>query len=221
MRPKAIFFDVGGTLIFPDLPEMMAPLLRRGIKPTAEQLFLADRAAKHLHMRGADDTPGNRGHWYVYFSSLLDQIGAGHDLLEELAARAGDSSYWTLLAPQAAQTLEQLAREFRLAVISNADGRIRQVLEGAGLAKYFESITDSGVVGHEKPDRRIFDAALASMQLSAEDGLYVGDIYGVDYVGAIGAGMNAVVIDFAGVYEGSTFPRVRTLAELGDWVARR
>src|SRR5689334_19743607 len=74
MRPKAIFFDVGGTLIFPDLPELMAPLLRRGIQPTAEQIFIADRAAKHLHTRHADDAPGNLSHWYVYFSSLLDQI---------------------------------------------------------------------------------------------------------------------------------------------------
>jgi putative hydrolase of the HAD superfamily len=170
-------------------------------------------------MRGSDDTPGNRSHWYVYFSSLLDQIGTGHDLLEELAARAGDSSYWTVVAPEAAPTLKQLSRDFRLAVISNADGRIREVLERAGLVSYFESITDSGVVGHEKPDRRIFESALAAMQLSPELGLYVGDIYGIDYLGATGAGMNAVVIDFPGVYEDATFPRVRSLTELAKMLA--
>jgi putative hydrolase of the HAD superfamily len=220
MRPKAIFFDVGGTLIFPDLPELMAPLLRRGIEPTAEQLFIAEKAAKHLHARHADDAPGNPSHWYVYFSSLLDQIGAGRDLLDELAARAGDSSYWTVLAPGVKQTLETLQDEYRLAVISNADGKIRQVLHRAGLADYFETITDSGAVGYEKPDRRIFQNALEAMQLSAADGLYVGDIYGVDYIGATSVGMQAVVIDFPGVYRGTSFPRIETLGDLGAHIAK-
>lgn len=220
MRPKAIFFDVGGTLIFPDLPQLMAPLLRRRIMPTSEQLFLAERAAKHIHTRSADDMPGNRSHWYVYFSSLLEQIGVGLDLLEELASRATDSSYWTLLAPGAKETLEQLRTNYRLAVISNADGKIREVLERVGLAEYFESIVDSGLVGYEKPDPRIFEAGLAAMQLSPADGLYVGDIYGVDYAGATGAGMRAVVIDFPGVYRESNFPRVRSLDELATHVAQ-
>lgn len=220
MRPKAIFFDVGGTLIFPDLPQLMAPLLRRRITPTSEQLFLADRAAKHIHTRSADDMPGNRSHWYVYFSSLLEQIGAGLDLLEELASRATDSSYWTVLAPGAKETLEQLRKNYRLAVISNADGKIREVLERVGLAEYFESIVDSGLVGYEKPDPRIFEAGLAAMQLSPADGLYVGDIYGVDYAGATRAGMRAVVIDFPGVYRESNFPRVRSLDELATHVAQ-
>jgi putative hydrolase of the HAD superfamily len=216
MRPKVIFFDVGGTLIFPDRAQLMAPLLRRGVQPTAEQLFLAESAAKHIHTRQADDIPGNRSHWYVYFSSLLEQLGTGLDLLEELTNRAGNSSYWTVLAPAARETLEQLATEYRLAVISNADGRIRQVLDHVGLADYFESITDSGIVGYEKPDRRIFEAALRDTQLSPPDGLYVGDIYAVDYVGATSAGMRAVVIDFPGVYRASSFPRVSSLEELCD-----
>jgi putative hydrolase of the HAD superfamily len=196
----------------------MAPLLRRGIMPTPEQLFLAEKAAKHIHTRSADDMPGNRSHWYVYFSSLLDQIGAGLDLLEELTRRATDSSYWTVLAPHARETLERLRPNYRLAVISNADGKIRQVLERVGLAGYFEAIIDSGVVGHEKPDRRIFEAGLEAMQLSPADGLYVGDIYGVDYAGATGAGMRAVVIDFPGVYRESNFPRVRSLDEFAAQV---
>jgi HAD superfamily hydrolase (TIGR01549 family) len=214
MGPNAIFFDVGGPLIFPNLPELMAPLQRRGLIPTAEQLFIADNAAKHIHTRSSDDMPGNRSHWYVYFTSLLDQIGAGRDLLEELVARASDSSYWTVLAPEVHETLQALKSRYRLAVISNADGKIRQVLERVGIANYFESITDSGAVGYEKPDRRIFEAALAEMQLSAKDGLYVGDIYGIDYVGATSVGMQAVVIDFPGVYKDSRFPRVESLGAL-------
>ena len=48
----------------------------------------------------------------------------------------------------------------------------------------------------------------------AKDGLYVGDIYGIDYVGATAVGMQAVVIDFPGVYRGTSFPRVESLNAL-------
>jgi len=219
MKLSTIFFDVGGTLIFPDLERLMAPLISRGVRPSEQELWVADRAAKHIHTRQSDDAPGNRNHWYVYFSSLLEQVG--HlDLLEQLSTRAGDSSYWTVAAPEAKATLEWLAERYRLAVISNADGRIREVLDRVGMAGYFESIIDSGVVGFEKPDRRIFEAALRAMKVSPNESLYIGDIYGIDYVGATGAGMKAVVIDFPGVYRGMEFPRVESHIELRAFVER-
>src|ERR1700759_2324574 len=127
MPPKAIFFDVGGTLVFPDLPLMMEPLLRLGIEPSAEQLFVADKAAKHIHTRESDDSPGNRSHWSIYFSTLLEEIKKerrgqsredgrlGAEVFEELVARASDSSYWTVLAPGVKETLEALRDDLRLA----------------------------------------------------------------------------------------------------------
>jgi hypothetical protein len=40
-----------------------------------------------------------------------------------------------------------LAKHYRLAVISNANGTIPDVLACCGIADSFESITDSGIVG--------------------------------------------------------------------------
>lgn len=65
-------------------------------------------------------------------------------------------------------------------------------------------------VGHEKPDRRIFDAASSTLQkvlakhdpkLNANDfyKLYVGDDLNKDYVGAQRAGWGAVLVDRAGI----------------------
>jgi FMN phosphatase YigB (HAD superfamily) len=65
-------------------------------------------------------------------------------------------------------------------------------------------------VGHEKPDRRIFDAASSTLQkvlakhdpkLNASDfyKLYVGDDLNKDYVGAQRAGWGAMLVDRAGV----------------------
>jgi putative hydrolase of the HAD superfamily len=99
-------------------------------------------------------------------------------------------------------------------VISNADGRIADVLEKCGIADCFESITDSGIVGKEKPHPEIFEAALKSLDVEAKQSLYVGDIYSVDYAGATAVGMQAVLFDVCGAYKNGGFPRIESLEEL-------
>ena len=48
-----------------------------------------------------------------------------------------------------------------------------------------------------------------------EESLYVGDVYSVDYLGATGAGMQAMLFDVAGAYGEKGVPRVESLQELG------
>ena len=44
--------------------------------------------------------------------------------------------------------------------------------------------------------------------------LYVGDVYSVDYLGATGAGMQALLMDVPGAYRDNGVPRVESLEEL-------
>ncbi len=230
MPLRNIFFDVGGTLLHPDMELMMAPLLQR-VQPSATQLAAADRAAKYSFPRNGDDAPlpagsayrlsTNKGHWQVFFEKLLRQVGCCQELLPELIKRASNSDYWTQMDSDAPAILEQLHGQYRLGVISNADGRIREVLGRAGLAQYFDQITDSGVVGYEKPDQRIFEAALREMGADPEKSVYLGDIYAIDYAGATAAGMQALLIDPAGVYRDWPAPRIERLRELPEWVHHR
>ena len=52
------------------------------------------------------------------------------------------------------------------------------------------------------------------MDVSPEQSLYVGDMYSVDYLGATGAGMRAILFDVSGAYRDSGLPRVESLEEL-------
>ena len=88
---------------------------------------------------------------------------------------------------------------YQVAVISNADGRIKDVLRKCGIADCFRTITDSGLVGYEKPHPEIFRQALKTMNAAPEESLYVGDVYCVDYLGA---------------YREKEVPRVESLAQL-------
>ena len=82
------------------------------------------------------------------------------------------------------------------------------------IARCFRTITDSGLVGYEKPHPEIFRQALASLNAAPDASLYVGDVYSVDYMGAIGAGMQAVLMDVPGAYRDKGLPRVESLEQL-------
>jgi FMN phosphatase YigB (HAD superfamily) len=54
------------------------------------------------------------------------------------------------------------------------------------------------------------------MKAEPEQSLYVGDVYSVDYLGATGAGMQALLFDVAGTYRELGLPRVESLEELEE-----
>jgi len=76
-------------------------------------------------------------------------------------------------------------------VLSNSEGRLAELLEEVGIAQPFRAIIDSGRIGIEKPDPRIFEHTLA--QLGARGpGIHIGDSWAADIVGARGAGWRAI-----------------------------
>ena len=124
------------------------------------------------------------------------------------------SANWCDIRPGTRDALLSLRQRHRLGVISNADGKIADVLARCGIADCFESITDSGIVGKEKPHPAIFEAALKSLGAKANESLYVGDVYSIDYLGATGVGMQAVLLDVSGAYRSHGAPSVQSLDEL-------
>lgn len=113
------------------------------------------------------------------------------------------------------------ARGYRLGLISNAaDARAgRAVLSQLGLGPYFDAVVFSGDVGWRKPDRRIFERALAALHATADTAVHVGDELRADIWGAGRCGVNAVWINssaatFAGDYAPMlTIPSVRYLKD--------
>jgi putative hydrolase of the HAD superfamily len=83
----------------------------------------------------------------------------------------------------------------QLVVVSNADGKIEQLLENQQLRSYFDVVVDSHKVGAEKPDPRIFQIALERSGATPEKTLHVGDMYNFDVVGARSAGIHALLLD--------------------------
>jgi putative hydrolase of the HAD superfamily len=87
-------------------------------------------------------------------------------------------------------------------------------LKQLGLAHYFDFFVVSGILGIEKPDSRIFQAAIAQAGQDVSELVYIGDSVFHDVEGAQGAGMDAILVDRADQLPQFPGMRVRDLREL-------
>jgi HAD superfamily hydrolase (TIGR01509 family) len=213
---NAIFFDVGNTLLFPNRDRIHAPLAERGLTPDPEHLRDLESRTKNrfdslMTQLGSHD----QSFWWMFYTQLFEEIGLHDDTLRDrLVTSIRNSANWDQIRPGTREHLEKIGARYRIGVISNADGKIEDVLRRCNIAGCFRTITDSGLVGHEKPHPEIFRHALDQMQAAPEESLYVGDVYSVDYLGATGAGMQAILMDVPGAYRDKGLPRVESLEEL-------
>jgi HAD superfamily hydrolase (TIGR01509 family) len=215
-KPKAIFFDVGNTLLFPSRSRILAPLLGRKLFPTQEQLRrLEARTKNEFDAILQQDGRADHGFWYLFYSHLLGELGVQDALLRDALVEATRiSAHWGDIRPGTREILLAIAKKHPLGIISNADGKIGEILAHCNIADCFRTITDSGIVGVEKPHPEIFQAALRDMGVKAEESLYIGDVYSVDYLGATQAGMRALLFDSAGAYREKGLPRIESLESL-------
>ncbi len=217
MALTTIFFDAGGTIVFPDTTLTLAPLAARKVFPSQEQLHAAEREAKRQFdeaRAGHHSVDGQ--YWDTFYRRLFGELGMADDagLRAELAAATRSGVNWRRVLPHTREVLERLKKRYRLGLISNSDGTVRHLLESLKLDDCFDSVTDSRWCGFEKPDPRIFECAMAELGARPEQSLYVGDVYSLDMVGARAVGMGAVLIDVAGAYRGSGYPRIESLRDL-------
>jgi putative hydrolase of the HAD superfamily len=218
---KSVFFDVGNTLLFPNRERIHAPLAERGLTPDPDLLRDLERSTKNeFDARMAENGSTDHSFWWMFYSQLLSKIGLNDDTVrDQLVSSIRQSANWDVIPSGTREQLQQIGARYRIGVISNADGRIEDVLRRCNIADCFRTITDSGLVGYEKPHPEIFRQALHAMNAAPEESLYVGDVYSVDYLGATGAGMRAVLMDVPGAYRDRGLPRVESLEELRSFLS--
>jgi putative hydrolase of the HAD superfamily len=222
-----VFLDAGGVLVTPNWDRVSAALAAHGVTASPTALRDADPLVRRdidLGLRGAASDQ-QRG--WLFFDLILERCGLSRSpgadaALAELQAYHAEQNLWECIADGVPETLDQLrAAGLKLAVVSNANGRVPHLFDRLHLAPYFDVVLDSRIEGVEKPDRRLFDIALERSGSKPGETVHVGDLYHVDVEGARGAGIAAVLLDAADLYDGYDCPRIRTIRELPDLLRAR
>ena len=87
--------------------------------------------------------------------------------------------------------VDQLAKHYKLVLVSNFYGNIQTILKDFGLMDYFADIVESSVVGVRKPDPAIYQLGVDAMGYLADKVLVVGDSFSKDMVPAKKVGCKA------------------------------
>jgi len=217
-RYDAILLDAGGVLVHPNWPMIADLLPQLGLSPAAMEV------AEHRVIAELDDAEviaatDDAARLDRFLRAVLlaggapaHRIDEGIALIRELN-RAG--RLWSLVPADVPGTLERLqALGFKLAVVSNANGTVRERLRLLGLGRFFPIVVDSHEEKIEKPDPRVFLPALKALGVSPDRALYVGDLFHIDVLGARAAGIDAVLLDRYDLRAHVNVPRIRSLSDL-------
>jgi HAD superfamily hydrolase (TIGR01549 family) len=225
---ETLFLDAGGVLIFPNWTRVSETLQRHGVHVDPAALWAAEPHAKRVIDEGThiQSTTDAQRAW-VYMDLVLERAGvqpseAVNRAVRELAAYHAEHNLWEHVGDDVVPALERMrAAVPKLVVVSNANGVLHRLFDRVGLTRFFDVICDSCVEKVEKPDPRYFQLALERSGSRAESTTMVGDLYHVDVIGARNAGLDAILIDPAGLYADADCERVPTLSALADVVERR
>lgn len=220
-KVSALLFDFGGTLAFLDFALLATEFSRPGRELDAlklEHAEYAGRAALDHHLMSEKSRDPNAA-YEDFFRAWMDAAGIPPEEFADVATRFRaiheEANLWRVVRDGTHEALERLkSAGLKLGVVSNADGRVVADAKRFGLAKYFDVIIDSQVVGVEKPNPKIFRLALDALNVPPEEALYTGDIYAIDMIGARSAGIAGKLIDQHAMYHWIEHPKIRHVGEL-------
>jgi HAD superfamily hydrolase (TIGR01549 family) len=228
MTIRAVFFDLGGTLLVMRRDRIISRILSdEGYPVRPEQVHSAYFKVEPswLSVYGERTMSGEETEEaYRQLDAMIcrllfpDQSEKEVDRISGLTRRLWATVEKTIpleLYPDVIPALDRLKSEgYMMGLVSNAPPDTLKVIESLGLVKYLPVIVVSGVVGVSKPNPEIFRIALSQAGVEPGEAIHVGDVYEADVLGARSAGIKGLLIDRDGSQSGLDCPRVKTLSEI-------
>jgi len=227
---RLLSLDAGNTVIFLDHPRIAAWLGAEGYSVTARALVDGEGTAKRLQEQGAltsvdwegKNLPGARG-WGGMIGTMIREAGVPEEklvtLLPKLWVEHVKKNLYSLVPEGLGPALDAVReRGVKVVVVSNSEGMLDRLFGELGILGHFDLIADSGKLGFEKPDPRIFEHVLTAFGVQAEEALHLGDSIATDVEGARRAGVRVMLVDPYGHCAGRALevPRVSGVVEVAQ-----
>lgn len=193
MRPLAVLFDIGDTIL-----EERRFSLEAGIEAIVGENH--DSVVELSKNFRAELLSSHRLNRELYLPAWLctclpDCTEASIQKIEDLVWAAAVT---LAPAPNVGAALFKLQQDgVQIAAISNAffSGRaLSAELEKHGLGHFFRFVLSSADIGLRKPHPAIFQAALSRLEMNPESAWFVGDTMEEDIVGAVAAGLQPFLL---------------------------
>lgn len=226
MKYKAIFFDRDGTLTYSN--EEKRKWLVKTIEEWSDKKFEMDydKMMRLFDMasypkNGLKNIEEEKDFWERYYRELLKAEGINDGIEEKVELLF--SELWCnndkKLYDDVIETMEYFkSKGFKIGVISDTSPSLQLSLENLGLGKYIDSYTCSDLVGVMKPNPLIYITALKSLNITAEESIYVDD-YDIEADGARNLGFTSFHLDRNSKKKGIWV--IKSLKEIIDYVEKQ
>lgn len=203
-RIKDVFFDLDHTLWDFDKNSAL----------TFKKIFSQNNLNLDLTSFLKVYEPLNLSYWKLYREEKIDKpslrFGRLADTFKALNMSVSDDiinklseDYITNLTTfnhlfeSTVEILEYLNPNYNLHIITNGFKEVQfGKLEKAKIHHYFDTITNSEMVGVKKPNPLIFNHALKLAQANVEQSVMIGDNYEADILGALNVGLDAICFNY-------------------------
>lgn len=229
--PSAVLLDVGGVFLLPSRSHIRSALEQ--VAHSVEDDTAIDRAHYVAARVFPMDLSGDEWmglHWTAYLEVYAKQLGVPDERVKEAVEHLRNEYVtgwlWSQEIEGSREGLHRLTGTgVDVGVVSNSDGTIERRLAELGILQVGQGkgvevvcLVDSGAVGVEKPDPRIFEFAMEVLGVDPNEVWYVGDTPGFDVVGARRAGLLPVLMDPFGVNGDLGVTTVGSLTEVAEMI---
>ena len=228
MRFRAVFFDVGETLVHvdPTFADLFVTVLAgAGHERSVEEVR---DASAHVYARFSEaardgslwtTTPErSRAFWTSVYERMLGELGVvDQDGLASTLHREFTRMENYVLFDDVLPAITSLRDAgVLLGIVSNFEAWLEDWFGAHELLEDFPVRVISGIEGIEKPDERIFRLALDRASVSAEESAYVGDNPEFDVDPPAALGMFPILVDRRDRFPAHAGARVTDLRELSS-----
>lgn len=221
-----VLFDLGGTLIKGSDVLEVAGVYNKILRKYKVTIKVEDIAKVYDELNSPTILKeiilmGGR-FWINFNLRLLEKLEVKGNV-EEIAD-VMDRMWWDhvdiVLYQDVIETLLKLYRGgIVLGVISNSlESDIEHILGITGIREYFNIKVGIDTFKCVKPEKEIFVKTFEKYGLEGERTLFVGDSLENDYLGAINAGINAILIDREDKIRELRVKKVKSLVELVNFI---
>ena len=179
---RVVFFDVDDTLL--DTSTFAETARKAAIELMVDNGLPLDKDEAYGVLKTIIRQKGSN---YGKHFNILTEVVLGHEdpMLVALGMITYHNVKIALLRPFA-ETIDTLiylkSQGYRLGVISN-------------VYSFFDEVITSEEVGAKKPDKLIYDVALRKMNGDPEKSIMIGNKFKEDALGAVNAGMSAILVN--------------------------
>ena len=204
---RAIIFDVGDTLLRrePSNTEVLRErLFKAGYSCVDDKLrrahklcevWIGEQIMKEMNgtPRMSDDEFMNKLDRIAVSTIFDDDILDVDKIVKDISLIESRKQEWELVEGVKEVLNELKEKGFILAIVSNFNTTLLDLLQKHELLGYFSEVTVSSLVGLEKPDPKILHITCERIGVSPQDSLYIGD-HPFDVLCAKNAGMDIMWI---------------------------